>query len=456
MKFSMRDDTCVNLGTAFESLEPRTLMAFAFSDPLQSAATGLDRNGSTVSADFDRDGNADLAVTSGSSIGFLKGNGDGTFQDPVWTTQASRVGGLKLGMDDDGSAVVFAIGGVNPQSPTSQNFRSAAVRRFAFDDGRGGFVRTGQAVVRGVEPTRLPIGSAAVGDLVGDGHADIVVDFLRGTPTLIRTTTTGELAVVRYLRGPNGGAQAVKSVAIADLNGDGRNDVVIQRFAGLGDGVGGPRPRVFLSSPESLDRNSTTLKLDPAQLWQFADVNSDGRADAIALVRTSPISSASVPRVATFDVRVRLTPALIRNGAISPGAAQSGGSFSIGEGTGSIQVTNPGAESVNEDLRFELVAGTGLGALGGVGILVERSVSYTSRSGDDIRWTYVSALQSVSITSPQAGTLAYADVRDRTVATPATGGVRLTSPLVDVDGDGLLDSVRNDGTGLSVFRGQII
>lgn len=453
-----------NGSALFSPLEPRTLLAFTFPDSVAGPPGQLPFDEWTfsdrvVAADFDGDTRADLAFADDRRIAFLKGRGDGTFQDPVYTTLGTRVGRLALGHDADGTPVLFSLGGVGSPYPVvypDTTYRGVVVRRILFDAGQSRFEVAAQRHVARNDLPRDVSRSMTVADFTGDGRADVVINFQK--ITLLRSTDDDHLVVTRVF-GTAPGLEWTTTITAADLNADGRPDLVVQSIAI--DRTPPIRPRVFLSTsnnPTGLRLNPITLALDGRQDWRFEDINADGLTDAVSLIRTSPPPYRySIPDPATFQVRVRLaTRAATEDGTnfLAPGV--SGGSFSIEAG----DVPRIGGYrfgEVNESIEYRLVHSLDGGNDSGFGVLVERSVSHLSNYSGDLTYTVsLTGLSSVSVTAPQIGGPAFFARFAPGTPPPHLVAIRLQSPLIDVNGDGLVDSIQlaSDGS-ILVFRGGV-
>jgi hypothetical protein len=245
--------------------------------------------------DVNGDGKLDLVVTSGcgaypvcnpdgygGGVTVLLGNGDGAFQAAVdygtsgWYTTFVAIGDL----NNDGRADLVVsnycnLGGIGCFPNTGDNVN------VLLSDGTGSFP---QAVTYNADG--FGGNSVALGDVNGDGNLDVLVasqcvttDYLcgSGTPGVV-----GELLgkgdgtfqpVVTY---PSGGYTA-GSIVVADVNGDGRPDLVVSNCGNnvkcTGDGIVGvllntsisfglvPNPAaVIISGPGQ--RGSTTITIN--------------------------------------------------------------------------------------------------------------------------------------------------------------------------------------------------
>ena len=257
-----------------ETLEERTVLSFL---PPVTFPVGVNPRAVTV-ADFNNDGKPDLAVVnqgpfstsiSQSSLSVLLGNGKGSFQ-PAVTTNVQNSG---LG---NGNAQSVAVGDFNgdglpdvalntPGSPANP-----AVE-VLLGKGDGSF-----------QPNHLilPVGqiplSVAAGDFDHNGALDLVTANSNGTVSVLLGNGGGsfrprvDLAV----------GAAPRAVAVGDFNGDGLLDVAtaqqlsntVSVLLGHGDGTFA-RPLVFAASGQDFTFTPSSIAV--------GDVNGDGRSDLV-------------------------------------------------------------------------------------------------------------------------------------------------------------------------------
>jgi hypothetical protein len=256
-------------------------------------------------ADVNGDGRPDaLTANSGSNtLGVLLGNGAGSF-----TLQANPP--YTGGNTPYGVAIADVNGDGRPDALTA-NYDSGTLG-VLLGNGAGGFTLQANLPTTGAGSYPRDV---AVADVNGDGRLDVLTAN-SGSNTLGVLLGNGAGGFTLQANLPTTGAGSNPfSVAIADVNGDGRLDALTPNFGSntlgvlLGNGAGG---FTLQANPPSTGGNS------PRSV-AIADVNGDGRPDAL----TTNYDSSTLGVLLNTTV---YTPTLI---SISPNPASAGTSVTL-------------------------------------------------------------------------------------------------------------------------------
>jgi hypothetical protein len=171
-------------------------------------------------ADVNGDGKPDLVVGAGSSVIVLQGNGDGTFQNPQ-TVSTIGPSALVAVADVNGDGKPDLV--VNEFTPYSQSYLGVML-----GNGDGTFQNQTSIGTLAGDFTTVQ-GSVVVADVNGDGKPDIIA------------ANYGRQGVSVFLGNGDGTFQSPQlfatntstqpaSITVADLNADGKPDIIIQNY----------------------------------------------------------------------------------------------------------------------------------------------------------------------------------------------------------------------------------
>jgi hypothetical protein len=246
-------------------------------------------NMSVTSADVDGDGILDVLVVPTPRL--LKGKADGTFDRvtstlPDWIADFSKVqqrySSARFVDVDNDSFPDLVLG----RSRAGNNQAQSMV---LLNDGRGDFShRTPVILPLGTLGNNADVGKIAAIDANGDGYPDLLllvdIDFTRYQLQLLINRGDGTFVDETLARlGPRAAVPGYgwDGVAVADLNGDGKPDFVLQTGYG---GAKGPTDFAWINDGNGVFAPVALSTLPGNRVFRIvsADVNGDGVPDIVA------------------------------------------------------------------------------------------------------------------------------------------------------------------------------
>ena len=213
-----------------------------------------------VTADFDGDGNLDLALVDDSNVNVFLGNGDGTFQPTITSPGPAIPGGITVGDFNEDHKWDLAISNNNSTD-----------LRILLGDGRGHFTIASTYSLSGNG------GGVARGDFNKDGHDDLAVSVYNIYPNDHVSVYFGN-GDGSFTAGPEIPVTDPQGIVAEDFNNDGDLDLAVTTYTehmlvvAIGNGVGNfPAVQSFPNPPNA----GNTLSL------AAADFNRDGRTDVV-------------------------------------------------------------------------------------------------------------------------------------------------------------------------------
>jgi hypothetical protein len=253
--------------------------------------------------DLDGDGHVDMGIVDPNSGYFFvyQGASGGGFSPPSAFFFAGGSGSDVKFADVNGDGrldIVFANGAPAPDSePDPANGHNVTLYVRSTPTGAGATLSTDDYTTTTIGLDTGDPGSVAIGDLDGDGDVDLAVTETQGSSVAVVSKTGSGTAASDYSVQtiPAGTGLRPVSIAIGDLNGDGRPDLaaadnptagfdgtvsIFYKNAGSG----------YTVAPLLLSAAGTTQTIAVA----IGDLDGDGRADIVAANKTDGAGTLSV------------------------------------------------------------------------------------------------------------------------------------------------------------------
>jgi len=308
--------------------------------------------------DMNGDGKADLVVADSrpGTIAVLLGNGDGTFQTAVTYPSGGDGTGITALADVNGDGKLDVL--VPVVDPVTAQIGEVGVLIGNGD----GTLQTSVIYLSGGDSP----GGLAAADVNGDGKIDLVVS---NTCRLNNGACTGQTVVGVLLGNGDGTFQTVKtygsggalapgSIAVKDMNGDGKLDIVVANECTDGRPINCAIGQigVLLGNGDGTFQTAMSFPAGDAGTVSLAvaDVNHDGKLDIIAGNNCNPVTNTNC----LTDIGVLLATGM--GVQLTPGSINFG-SHKVGTTSATRVATLTNASSATLTFTNILIAGTNPG-----------------------------------------------------------------------------------------------
>ena len=302
-------------------------------------ATGSSPNFAAI-ADFNGDGKPDLVVANegGTSVSVLLNTTATGATTPTFTAQATFAAGSR-----SDSVAVGDFNGDGKPDIVVTNFGSNTVSVLLNTTATGATTPTFTA------QATFPVGSGpfavAVTDVNGDGKPDLVVanSVSNTVSVLLNTTATGATTPTFTAQATFPVGSAPGSVAVADVNGDGKPDLVVANFGSTTVSVLLNTTATGAATPTFTAQTPFTVGNKPVGV-AVTDFNGDGKPDIVVTNYTDDTVGVLLNTTATGATTPTFAPqAIFTVGSVALGVAVGDVN---GDGKPDIVVANNGSNTV--------------------------------------------------------------------------------------------------------------
>lgn len=247
-------------------------------------AFGLDQPNAISAGDLDGDGKIDLVITDQVGVSVLKGSGDFTgtfsafpFQRPAIKDNDHAVTNPMLADLNHDGRLDIVIGVYE-----SGNFGGTHYFEVLQNIGFGNFILTGQYEVS-YSGLANNYRTAQLGDVDGDGQLDLVFTYelMGGGASWLKGASNGTFGSEIAILGVGYGTGETADLEVVDVDGDGKLDLLMQNAYGQGVWLAkGAGNGLFLPETKLFNTGVNTYR-DSGRIM-VADVNGDGRLDVVS------------------------------------------------------------------------------------------------------------------------------------------------------------------------------
>jgi len=252
-----------------------------FAAPTITGQYVVDPTASMVLADFNGDGIQDVAQLGADykEVALFLGSGTGQLHGAPIVTSASDTNGFDWEVVNTGK---YASSG-HSDAVFLHSIATGVEMLTGVNDGKGNF--TFVPSLAGGVPSDLQFVQPIHADFNGDGHEDLVFTGLAGNVTVAMSKGDGTFAAPVSVNLPGTLACPVYYAAAGDVNGDGQSDLIIPYGGDVscGSGAGSPSGYYVLLGNGDGTFSAPVFTQTGTELYSvtLADINGDGKPDLV-------------------------------------------------------------------------------------------------------------------------------------------------------------------------------